>query len=317
MHESARQEDQRPGSPAPLEGLEEPLQHLQHPAAPLEGLLIHLRRPGIDDDVGIQEAVAREAPHHVAADLPVAEDPDALRLVGAHPVRAVGRELARLHLSEERPHSVPAGHHRGGPPDVAGRGGEGDQVALTHRRLQEAADGGLRILRLARLEVEIVEDEAEPAAPGAGRSARTLVDTTVRPGGAAVGCSGSSIASNVASTWGAPSSVRAKSPRVRPPTGRPFESVTTTSTVTISTRAGNLGTSACCWGWAARAGVATTATSKHADRRAAHEKGAPFGPSEGGIVPHDDSDCSRGRPSHPPSSERRGGTESGRPGARS
>ena len=114
-----------------------------------------------------------------------------------------------------------------------------------------------------------------------GLSARTLVDTTVPPGGAVVVCSGTSIASNVDSTWGSPSSVRAKSPRLRPPTGRPFESVTTTSTVTISTRAGNSGTSAPCWGWAPSEAKASPGDETSATARPVRPSGAGISISRG------------------------------------
>jgi hypothetical protein len=60
-------------------------------------------------------------------------------------------------------------------------------------------------------------------------------------GATAEATAGSWIASKLAMAWGAPSSVRMKSSLVRPGTGTPFLSVTTTSTVTCSTSDGKDG----------------------------------------------------------------------------
>src|SRR5688572_21470078 len=79
----------------------------------------------------------------------------------------------------------------------------------------------------------------------------TLVETAARGTGPGVdlGASGSTTASKVVMVWGAPSSLTRKSSLVRPDTGWPFLSRTTTSTVTASIWDGKAGA------WARTRGV--------------------------------------------------------------
>ncbi len=92
-----------------------------------------------------------------------------------------------------------------------------------------------------------------------------LVEMRCRPGGAAAGDSPKTTASKAETVWGRPSSLTVKSAWVRPSTGLPWRSRTTTSTFTTSTPEGNAVDTwpvAGGWGRASPSGAPAVATAR-------------------------------------------------------
>src|SRR5258706_7928025 len=118
-----------------------------------------------------------------------------------------------------------------------------------------------------------------------------LVEMRCRPGGAAAGDSPKTTASKAETVWGRPSSLTVKSAWVRPSTGLPWRSRTTTSTFTTSTPEGNAVDTwavAAGWGRASPRGapaVATARASSAGVRTFVRTRGSPRRKTGAGLLP--------------------------------
>jgi hypothetical protein len=186
-------------------------------------------------------AARDEAPHHLIGHDRVALLVDPHRLPGRHRVLdALEHALAAQPLEHLLQRPRPVGHSRR-PARPLGRADERDDVARGGAAVEKGGDGGARPDRLGGSEVQLVEDDHEagglpPGGHEIGRGAQLVRAVSGTPGPA-----GRWTASKLAISCGVPSSVTVKSSRLRPTTGAPLLSVTTTSTVTSSVWAGKVG----------------------------------------------------------------------------
>ena len=170
---------------------------------------------------------------------------------------------ARAQARRHREQVVAAFRDTRAPPGVGARGGERHLVPVLHRSLEERGHRAPRLGGVAELQSEIVEDDRKRAA---GPLLLDLVGSDdARPRASpTAGCGSNRTASKLTIACGRPSSSTTKSSRVRPGTGWPFLSTTTTSTVISSTLDGNVGEG----GWASAPDAARRPANPTADARA-------------------------------------------------
>src|SRR5258707_9208833 len=123
------------------------------------------------------------------------------------------------------------------------------------------------------------------------RGGVALVEMRDRPGGGGGGDSPKTPASKAETVWGRPSSLTVKSAWVRPSTGLPWRSRTTTSTFTTSTPEGNAVDAwavAAGWGRASPSGAPAGATARASSagvRTFVRTRGSPRRKTGAGLLP--------------------------------